>query len=70
MILKIKKEVIDLCLQMLNNKIGSEEWMKAKDELIEKWKFTPLNLLALYEPEPVIELNNENKDLVTEEEDT
>jgi len=63
---KIKKEVVDLCFQMIDSKVGSEEWERAKDILIQKWKFTPYNLLALYQSPPYIECNSENYDLVTE----
>ena len=66
--MRIKKEVKELCLKMLNSTVGSEEWRKAKDELIKKWKFTPFNLLALYESEPVIEFNDDNLFLIIESE--
>jgi len=62
----VKKEVKELCLKMLNSKVGSKEWEEAKDELINKWKFTPFNLLALYGTKPTIELNDENMHLVLE----
>jgi len=62
----VKKEVKELCLKMLNSKVGSKEWEEAKDELIKKWKFTPFNLLALYGTKPTIELNDENIHLVLE----
>jgi len=68
--MRIKKEVKELCLKMLNSTVGSEEWRKAKDELIRKWKFTPFNLLSLYEPEPVIEFNDRNMFLIMEREDS
>ena len=66
--MKVKKEVVKLCLQMCNSKTGSEEWKKASDELQKKWKFTPYNLLALYGSHPTIEYNDENMALVLEEE--
>jgi len=62
----VKKEVKELCLKMLNSKVGSKEWEEAKDELINKWKFTSFNLLALYGTKPTIELNDENMHLVLE----
>ena len=65
--MKVKREVRELCLKLRNAKVGSEEWLKAKDELIKKWKFTPFNLLALYRNPPVIEVNDENMFLVMEE---
>ena len=65
--MRIKKEVRELCLKMRNAEVGSEEWNEAKDELIRRWKFTPFNLLALYEAEPTIEFNDENMFLIIEE---
>jgi hypothetical protein len=53
---------------MRNSEVGSKEWEEAKEELIRKWRFTPFNLLALYEPEPTIEFNEENMFLIMEEE--
>jgi len=65
---RIKREVKELCMKMRNSEIGSKEWREAKEQLIEKWKFTPYNLLALYAPEPVIEFNDENIFLIMEKE--
>jgi len=62
----IKKEVRELCLKMIKSKIGSKEWEEAKEELINKWKFTPFSLLALYSSPPTIELTDENVALVME----
>jgi len=66
--LRIKKEVKELCLQMLNNKVNSKEWVEASETLQRKYKFTPWNLLALYGSTPTIEYNDENFSLVLEEE--
>lgn len=65
--MKVKEEVKQLCLKMVNAEINSREWNEARDELILKWKFTPFNLLALYGSQPTIEYNDENMSLVLEE---
>jgi len=68
--MKVKQEVRELCVKFCNAEIDSKEWNKAKDELIRKWKFTPFNLLALFGPNPTIEYNTENMNLVLEKEKT
>jgi len=67
--MKVRKEVRELCVKMINAEVGSEEWDKVKDELIRKWKFTPFNLLALYSSSPTIEFNDENFSLVLKEDE-
>jgi len=66
--MKVKKEVRELCVKFCNAEIDSKEWNEAKDELIHKWKFTPFNLLALFDSNPTIEYNTENMNLILEKE--
>ena len=63
----IKQEVKELCLEFRNERVGSERWEELKKELTRRWRFTPFNLLALFSRPPIIEYNDENFALVTEE---
>jgi hypothetical protein len=65
--MKIKKEVRELCLKMVNNPVASKEWKEASETLQKKYKFTPFNLLALYGANSTIECNDANFSLVMEE---
>ena len=66
--MRVRKEIRELCVKFRNAEIDSQDWNKAKDELIKKWKFTPFNLLALYGSQPTIEYNDGNMALVLGEE--
>ena len=63
----VKKEVRELCAKFRNAKIDSKEWHELKTILEKTYRFTPFNLLALYQHPPVIEYNDENFGLVLEE---
>lgn len=65
--MKIKEEVRKLCIEFINEKIGSERWDDIEHELRHKWKFTPFDLLALFQNLPTIEYNDDNFSLVNEE---
>ena len=65
--MKIKEEVKKLCIEFINEEIGSERWNDIERELKHKWKFTSFNLLALFGNPPVIEYNDEKFSLVNEE---
>ena len=66
--MRIKQEVREICIKMVNAKVGSPEWTEASNLLQRKYRFTPFNLLALYGTPPTIEYNDDNFSLVTEEE--
>lgn len=64
--MQIKEEVKKLCVEFINEEIGSERWKEIERELMHRWKFTPFNLLALFQNPPTIEYNDENFALVNE----
>jgi len=64
--IKIKDEIVQKCLEFMSVEAGSWKWEELKDELINKYKFTPWNLLALHNDPPFIEYNEENIDLIKE----
>lgn len=64
--MRVKKEVRDICLAFRKTKIGSKEFEELKKVLLTKYKFTPFNLLALFQSPSTIEYNSENIHLVTE----
>lgn len=64
--MRIKKEVKDLCLEYIKIGTSSKREEEIEYELIHKWKFTPFNLLALFQNPPIIEYNDENFSLVNE----
>ena len=64
--MRVKKEVKDLCVEFVKEETNSKRWKEIEYELTHKWKFTPLNLLALWEKHPTIEYNDENFSLVNE----
>ncbi|MBA7564151.1 hypothetical protein ES708_05813 [subsurface metagenome] len=66
--LKVKKEVKELCLEFIKEKTGTTRWKELLRELEYKWKFTAFNLLALFGNPPTIEYNDDNFSLVLEEE--
>ena len=65
--MKVKKEVRELCVKLLNADPNSREFKSLQEALTKKYKFTPFNLLALW-TENAIEYNSDNFSLVMEEE--
>lgn len=67
--MKIKKEVRDLCLALIDahkNK-DTNKFIEIKGKLQEQYKFTPFSLLALFYSPPIIEYNENNYHLIMEE---
>ena len=64
--MKIKQEVKKLCVALRNSELGSEKWLRIKEELQNKWKFSSFSLLALYYNPPVIEYDENNYHLIME----
>jgi len=69
MTLQIRKEVKELCCKLRNtdSKTNPQEFKRLQDILTGKWKFTPWNLLALWENPPTIEYNDDNFGLIMAE---
>jgi len=65
---RIKKEVKEWCLKLINSEVGSKEFREAKKILKEKYKFTSFSLLALFYDPPVIEFTDEQIGLIFEDE--
>jgi len=65
---RIKQEVKELCLRLRQTDTKTKEFKELQSILETKYKFTPFNLLALFYNTPIIEYNEENVFLVTEEE--
>lgn len=65
--MKVKKEVRELCQKFRKAEIGSKEFNETKEILLKKYKFTPFNLLALFQIPPTIEFTKENMSLVLEQ---
>ena len=65
----IKQKVKDLCVELRKTEIGTERWKEIKRQLLNKWKFTAFNLLALFQNPPTIEYSQENVDLILQMEE-
>jgi len=67
--MKVKKEVKDLCVDLINaHKKGNKDEFKRIEGILEnKYKFTPYSLLALFYNPPIIEYNDNNFSLVMED---
>ena len=66
--IKIKKEVKELCLEFIKEKVDTARWKELEYELEHRWRFTAFNILALFGNPPTIEYNDDNFSLVLEEE--
>jgi len=64
--IKIKKEVKEICLEFIKEKVNTTRWEELEYELKHKWKFNAFNLMALFENPPTIEYNDDNFSLVLE----
>lgn len=64
--MKIKEEVKNLCIEFINENIGSERWEEIHRILEIKYGFTAFDLLALFRKSPIIEYTTENINLIME----
>ncbi len=64
--MKVKKEVKDLCRQLIKADKGSDEFRNIQNTLQRKYGFTTFSLLALFYKEPFIEYEPEQIPLIKE----